>query len=73
MKFGFIAKHRGSGRQVGCARRSVSREAGRPRSQRSRSDDPYVYLDGIVLKRSWAGEVRNVWLFASLLDRPPCG
>ena len=21
---------------------------------------PYVYLDGIVLKRSWAGEVRNV-------------
>jgi len=23
-------------------------------------DHPYVYLDGIVLKRSWAGEVRNV-------------
>jgi putative transposase len=23
-------------------------------------DYPYVYLDGIVLKRSWAGEVRNV-------------
>jgi putative transposase len=21
---------------------------------------PYVYLDGIVLKRSWAGEIRNV-------------
>ena len=23
-------------------------------------DYPYVYLDGVVLKRSWAGEVRNV-------------
>jgi putative transposase len=21
---------------------------------------PYVYLDGVVLKRSWAGEVRNI-------------
>ena len=21
---------------------------------------PYVYLDGIVLKRSWAGEIKNV-------------
>ena len=28
MKFSFIAKHRGIGRRVGCARRSVSREAG---------------------------------------------
>src|SRR3712207_882367 len=26
---------------------------------------PYVYLDGVVLKRTWAGEVRNV------LDLPP--
>ena len=23
---------------------------------------PYLYLDGIVMKRSWAGEVRNVSL-----------
>jgi putative transposase len=23
-------------------------------------DFPYVYLDGVVLKRSWAGEVRNI-------------
>jgi hypothetical protein len=23
-------------------------------------EHPYLYLDGIVLKRSWAGEVRNV-------------
>jgi transposase-like protein len=28
-------------------------------------EHPYVYLDGIVLRRSWAGEVRNV----SLCDR----
>src|SRR5436190_23075459 len=27
----------------------------------------YVYLDGIVLKRSWAGEVRNVSLVVALL------
>src|SRR5450755_1178181 len=36
---------------------------------------PYVYLDGIVMKRSWAGEVRNVsllvalWLVASAASR----
>lgn len=28
-------------------------------------DYPYVYLDGIVLKRSWAGEIRNVSVLAS--------
>ena len=27
-------------------------------------EHPYVYLDGIVLKRSWAGEVRNISLAA---------
>lgn len=25
-------------------------------------DHPYLYLDGIVMKRTWAGEVRNVSL-----------
>jgi putative transposase len=25
-----------------------------------RKREPYVYLDGLVLKRGWAGEVRNV-------------
>src|SRR5258708_39005995 len=29
-------------------------------------EHPYVYLDGIVLKRSWAGEVRNVSLLAAI-------
>lgn len=27
---------------------------------------PYVYLDGIVLKRSWAGEIRNVSLLVAI-------
>lgn len=30
------------------------------RTRPIRGEYPYVYLDGIVLKRSWAGEVRNV-------------
>src|SRR5437588_5573879 len=29
-------------------------------------EHPYVYRDGIVLKRSWAGEVRNVALLVAL-------
>lgn len=27
-------------------------------------EHPYIYLDGIVMKRTWAGEVRNVSLLA---------
>jgi putative transposase len=30
------------------------------------STHPYVYLDGVVLKRSWAGEVRNVSLLVAI-------
>jgi putative transposase len=29
-------------------------------------EHPYVYLDGIVLKRSWAGEVRNLSLLVAI-------
>ena len=29
-------------------------------------EHPYVYLDGIVLKRSWAGEVRKVSLLVAI-------
>jgi hypothetical protein len=32
----------------------------------AKGDHPYVYLDGIVLKRSWAGEVRNVSLLVAI-------
>ena len=29
-------------------------------------EHPYVYLDGIVMKRSWAGEVRNISLLVAI-------
>ncbi|MCG2631934.1 transposase [Bradyrhizobium sp. WYCCWR 13023] len=32
------------------------------RNRRIEDEHPYLYLDGIVMKRSWAGEVRNVSL-----------
>src|SRR5437660_3950270 len=38
-------------------------------------EHPYVYLDGIVLKRSWAGEVRSTGIATSsaTCPRPRCG
>jgi transposase-like protein len=27
---------------------------------------PYIYLDGVVLKHSWAGEVRNVSVLVAI-------
>ena len=36
------------------------------RSRPIEGEHPYVYLDGIVLKRSWAGEVRNVSLSVAI-------
>ncbi len=35
------------------------------RNQPIMGEHPYVYLDGIVMKRSWAGEVRNVSLLVA--------
>ena len=32
------------------------------RNRRIEGEHPYLYLDGIVMKRSWAGQVRNVSL-----------
>jgi transposase-like protein len=32
---------------------------------RIEAEHPYLYLDGIVMKRSWAGEVRNVSLLVA--------
>ena len=29
------------------------------RNQRIETEHPYIFLDGIVMKRTWAGEVRN--------------
>src|ERR1700739_4124807 len=36
------------------------------RNRQIEGEHPYVYLDGIVLKRSWAGEVRNVSLLVAI-------
>ena len=36
------------------------------RNQPIDGEQPYVYLDGIVLKGTWAGEVRNVSLLVAI-------
>ena len=36
------------------------------RNRRLQGEYPYVYLDGIVLKRSWAGEVKNVSILVAI-------
>src|SRR3974390_3342230 len=36
------------------------------RNRQIEGEHPYVYLDGIVLKRSWAGEVRNISLLVAI-------
>jgi Transposase, Mutator family len=35
------------------------------RNRRIEGERPYLYLDGIVMKRTWAGEVRNVSLLVA--------
>jgi transposase-like protein len=35
------------------------------RNRRIEGDHPYLYLDGIVMKLTWAGEVRNVSLLVA--------
>jgi transposase-like protein len=35
------------------------------RNRRIEGEHPYLYLDGIVMKRSWAGEARNVSLLVA--------
>ena len=36
------------------------------RNRKLETDYPYVYLDGICLKRSWGGEVRNVSILVAI-------
>lgn len=36
------------------------------RNQPILGEHPYIYLDGIVMKRTWAGEVRNVSLLVAI-------
>ena len=49
---------------IGPARRPV-RPPDNGWNQLRLRDHPYLYLDGIVMKRSWAGEVRNVSLLVA--------
>jgi putative transposase len=36
------------------------------RNRKIEADFPYLFLDGVVLKRSWAGEVRNVSVLVAI-------
>lgn len=36
------------------------------RNRRIEGEFPYLYLDGVILKRSWAGEVRNVSVLVAI-------
>ena len=40
--------------------RSASRRSSSPWPRPITGSYPYVYLDGVSLKRNWGGEVRNV-------------
>ena len=40
------------------------------RNRRIEGEHPYLYLDGIVMKRTWAGEVRNVSLLVASASTP---
>ena len=46
--------------------KKVYKHIERWRTQKIDSNFAYVYLDGIVLKRSWGGEVRNVSVLAAI-------
>jgi transposase-like protein len=46
-------------RHVGPEQKDLSNERGLGQPA-DRGEHPYIYLDGIALNRSWAGEVRNV-------------
>ncbi len=42
--------------------KKIYAKVGAWRNRKIEGEHPYLYLDGIVIKRSWAGEVRNVSL-----------
>ena len=46
--------------------KKVYKHIERWRTQKIEGDDAYVYLDGIVLKRSWGGDVKNVSVLAAI-------
>ena len=48
------------------SRRTIYAQIETWRNRPIEGEHPYLYLDGIVLKRSWAGEVRNVSLLVAV-------
>ncbi|MEE4136039.1 MAG: IS256 family transposase [Desulforhopalus sp.] len=46
--------------------KKVYKHIERWRTQKIEGDFAYVYLDGIVLKRSWGGEIKNVSVLAAI-------
>ncbi len=48
------------------SRRTIYAKIDAWRHRRIEGDPPYVYLDGIVMNRAWAGEVRNVSLLVAI-------
>jgi transposase-like protein len=46
--------------------KKVYKHIERWRQQPLEGDYPYLYLDGILLKRSWGGEIKNVSLLAAI-------
>jgi transposase-like protein len=51
----------------GCTPSNLERQLWQLRRNRPiEGEHPYVYLDGIVLRRSWAGEVRTVSLLVAI-------
>ncbi|WP_223787170.1 IS256 family transposase [Marinicella meishanensis] len=46
--------------------KKIYKKLERWRNQPIEGDFPYVYLDGIVLKRSWAGEIKNVSVLVAI-------
>ena len=46
--------------------KKVYKHIERWRTQKIEGNFPYIYLDGIVLKRSWGGEIKNVSILAAI-------
>jgi transposase-like protein len=46
--------------------KKVYKHIERWRTQKIEGHFPYIYLDGIVLKRSWGGEIKNVSVLAAI-------
>ena len=46
--------------------RKIYRQIEAWRNREIEEEIPYVYLDGVVLKRSWAGEVKNVSVLVAI-------